>query len=100
MKFYIQTFGCQMNENDSRLMASLLVNQGYEETALAEQADVVIINTCCVRENAENKALGYLGSIKKLYEADRKRIIVLCGCMLQQPGVAEMIHENTASPAS
>lgn len=94
MQFYIQTFGCQMNENDSRLLASLLQSNGYTEVDAPEKAGVIIINTCCVRENAENKALGYLGSIKKLYEEDRSRIIVICGCMMQQKGMAETIKSK------
>ena len=94
MQFYIQTFGCQMNENDSRLMASLLESNGHNEVAVPEAANIIVINTCCVRENAENKALGYLGSIKKLYEEDRSRIIVLCGCMMQQKGMAEAVKSK------
>ncbi|MDO4733031.1 MAG: tRNA (N6-isopentenyl adenosine(37)-C2)-methylthiotransferase MiaB [Bacillota bacterium] len=94
MQFYIQTFGCQMNENDSRLLASLLQKNGYQEVARPEDAGLILINTCCVRENAENKALGYLGSIKKLYEEDRSRVIVICGCMMQQKGKAELIRSK------
>ena len=94
MNFFIRTFGCQMNENDSLLMEELLLDNGYSRTESVDSADIIIINTCCVRENAENKALGYLGSIKHLYEQDHNRIIVLCGCMSQQSNVAEMIHQK------
>ena len=94
MKFFIRTFGCQMNENDSFLIEELLVDNGYEVTESVDLADIIIINTCCVRESAENKALGYLGSLKHLYEMDRSRIIILCGCMMQQSKVAENIHKR------
>ena len=68
MKYFIQTFGCQMNENDSAMIGSLLQSHGIEACERPEEADVIVVNTCCVRQNAENRALGYIGSIKKLLE--------------------------------
>ena len=91
MKYFIKTFGCQMNENDSLLIGALLQKNGHVECRGAEDADIIIVNTCCVRQNAENRALGYLGSIKHLKEQNSELIIAVCGCMIQKEGVAEML---------
>ncbi len=83
MKFYIKTFGCQMNENDSELMAGLLAKEGFELAASEEEADVVIINTCAVRKKAEEKFYGKLGQVLKLKK--RKRVIVgVAGCVAEK----------------
>jgi len=68
-KFLIRTFGCQMNEHDSERLAGLLVADGLEATTELEDADVVVLNTCCIRENADNKLYGHLGHLKSLQEA-------------------------------
>ncbi|MCL1817212.1 MAG: tRNA (N6-isopentenyl adenosine(37)-C2)-methylthiotransferase MiaB [Clostridiales bacterium] len=86
MKFFIQTFGCQMNESDSGQMAALLNKAGYIKTDLLEEADIILVNTCCVRQNAENRALGYIGSLKGLIERNPRLIIAVCGCMVQKDG--------------
>lgn len=93
MQFFIHTFGCQMNENDSRLLAGLLQNAGYSPIETAADADIIIVNTCCVRQNAENRALGYIGSLKHL-TASRRRIIVVCGCMAQKRESAELFQRS------
>ena len=67
--FYIRTFGCQMNEHDSERLAGMLVADGLEPTEIMEQADVVVLNTCCIRENADQKLYGTLGSLKTLVDA-------------------------------
>jgi len=94
MNFFIQTFGCQMNENDSALIASLLEQQGYQRVDSAEQADIIIVNTCSVRESAENRALGYIGSLKHLYETGSTSVIAVVGCMAQRSGVAETLARS------
>ena len=63
-RFYIRTFGCQMNEHDSERIAGLLAADGMERTDDVDEADVVVLNTCCVRENADNKLYGQLGRLK------------------------------------
>jgi len=94
MKYFIQTFGCQMNENDSAMIGSLLQSHGYDSCTAPEEADVIVVNTCCVRQNAENRALGYIGSIKKLKEDKPDLAIIVCGCMSQRDGVAELLRAS------
>ncbi|MEG2212321.1 MAG: tRNA (N6-isopentenyl adenosine(37)-C2)-methylthiotransferase MiaB [Clostridiales bacterium] len=94
MRYFIQTFGCQMNENDSALIASLLQNVGYRETNIIAEADIIVVNTCCVRQTAENRALGFIGSIKKLKEENPQLIIIVCGCMAQKDGTAEALSQK------
>ncbi|MDA8261557.1 MAG: tRNA (N6-isopentenyl adenosine(37)-C2)-methylthiotransferase MiaB, partial [Actinomycetota bacterium] len=65
-RFYVRTFGCQMNEHDSERIAGLLSAEGMSEAASAEEADVVVLNTCCIRENADNKLYGHRGHLKAL----------------------------------
>jgi tRNA-2-methylthio-N6-dimethylallyladenosine synthase len=93
-KFCITTFGCQMNENDSEKLAGMLVEMGYEETDKIEDSDIIIYNTCCVRENAELKVYGHLGALKRLKEEKPDLIIAVCGCMMQQKEVVEHIREK------
>mgnify|MGYP003899948681 CR=1 FL=1 len=93
-KYYLTTFGCQMNENDSEKLSGMLVNMGYTETDNAEDADVIIFNTCCVRENAESKVYGHLGVLKNLKREKPWLVIAVCGCMMQQQDVVEHI-KNT-----
>ncbi|MGH2669430.1 MAG: radical SAM protein, partial [bacterium] len=83
-RFYIRTFGCQMNEHDSQRLAGLLAAEGLEETATPEDADVVVLNTCCVRENADNKLYGHLGHLKSLKSARPELQIVVAGCLAQK----------------
>lgn len=91
LKYYIETWGCQMNEEDSEKLAGMLKGMGYGPTEFKNQADCIIFNTCCVRENAELKVYGNLGMLKKLKEKKPDLIIAVCGCMMQQKGVAEHI---------
>ena len=67
--FFIRTFGCQMNEHDSERLAGMLVADGMQQTDDMQQADVVVLNTCCIRENADQKLYGTLGSLKTLVDA-------------------------------
>ena len=91
LKYYIETWGCQMNEEDSEKLAGMLINLGYTKTNVKELANVIIFNTCCVRENAEFKVYGNLGELKRLKKDNPSLIISVCGCMMQQEGMAEEI---------
>lgn len=90
-KYYIETWGCQMNEEDSEKISGMLKTMEYEKTDLKDAADIIIFNTCCVRENAEFKVHGNLGILKKIKEKNPELVIAVCGCMMQQKGVADAI---------
>jgi tRNA-2-methylthio-N6-dimethylallyladenosine synthase len=83
-KFLIRTFGCQMNEHDSERLAGVLAAEGMEPTDDVEQADVVVLNTCCIRENADNKLYGHLGQLKALRERKPELMIAVGGCLAQK----------------
>ncbi len=91
--YYIVTFGCQMNEHDSEKMMGLLELCGFSKAESEESADVVIFNTCAVRENAELKIYGNIGRIKKIKEK-REVILGLCGCMMQQSHIIDKIKKS------
>lgn len=92
-KYLIQTFGCQMNEEDSEKLCGMLNRLGYTRTEDREEASIIIFNTCCVRENAENKVFGNVGDLKKLKKRKKDLIIAICGCMMQQKGMADKVLE-------
>jgi tRNA-2-methylthio-N6-dimethylallyladenosine synthase len=92
--FHLETFGCQMNENDSERLSGMLSEMGYIETSKTNDSDLIIYNTCCVRENAELKVYGHLGALKKLKSQKPDLIIAVCGCMMQQPEVVEHIKQK------
>lgn len=94
MKYFIHTYGCQMNVHDSEKIAGMLRSLEYEECSDVESADVVVFNTCCIRETAEQKIYGHLGQLKKIKRKKPEMIVAVCGCMSQQDGVAEKIHES------
>ncbi len=94
MKFFIRTYGCQMNEHDSELLAGILTEAGYCQTLCETEADIIIVNGCSIRETAENKILGYIGNLKHAKE-ERGAIVVLAGCMAQRDGVAEAIFRRS-----
>lgn len=82
MQYYkIFTYGCQMNVHESEKIAGQLSALGYAETENAENADVIVFNTCCVRENAEQHAYGNIGMFKKLKKEKPELVIAVCGCM-------------------
>lgn len=91
---HIVTFGCQMNEYDSELMAGLLEGMGYGFTESLKDADVVLLNTCCVRETAENKVWGLLGTLKRYKRKKPDLIVGIAGCLPQQEGMAEAIKKR------
>jgi tRNA-2-methylthio-N6-dimethylallyladenosine synthase len=84
--FHIRTFGCQMNEHDSERLAGALVADGLVATSDMESADVVVFNTCCIRENADNKFYGHLGNLKALRESRPEMQIAVGGCLAQMDG--------------
>ncbi len=89
--YFIMTYGCQMNIHESEKIAGILENLGYKATDCVENADVIAFNTCCIRETAEQKIMGHIGSLKKLKKSKPHVKIVLCGCMTQQQGKGEEI---------
>ncbi len=93
-KYYITTFGCQMNVHDSEVLAGLLESLDYSPASSYEEADLILINTCCVRENAENRTFGHIGNLKALKDKNPDLVIGICGCMVQQPSVFEKIKET------
>ncbi|HLS34732.1 MAG TPA: tRNA (N6-isopentenyl adenosine(37)-C2)-methylthiotransferase MiaB [Bacillota bacterium] len=93
-KFLIQTYGCQMNEHDSETMAGILQEMGYMPTTVKEEADVILLNTCAIRENAENKVFGEIGHLKALKRENPDLILGVCGCMSQQETVVNRILEK------
>ncbi len=92
--YHIITYGCQMNVHESEKIAGILCGLGYENTEEINSADIVVFNTCCIRENAENHAFGNIGMLKKLKAAKRDMIIAVGGCLTQQMGKAENLHSK------
>lgn len=90
-KYYIHTYGCQMNVHESEKLAGIMTRRGYESAETEEAADVIVFNTCCVRETAETHIYGNLGRVKKLKENDPHIVVAVCGCMVQKPGAADSI---------
>lgn len=94
MNYMIETWGCQMNERDSEILAGFMEKMGYRQTNDHDDADVIILNTCCVREKAEKKVYGKLGEYKRLKSKNPELILAICGCMVQQPEVAAKIRQR------
>lgn len=90
MKYHIVTYGCQMNLHESEKIAGILREKGYGEEAPAEEADIIVFNTCCIRENAENHAFGNIGALKQL-KRQKKVLIAVGGCMVQEEGKAALL---------
>ena len=93
LKYYILTMGCQLNENDSEKLCGMLEEMSYKQTDSFENADIVVFNTCCVRENAEDKLFGKLGELKKLKET-KGIIIAIGGCMMQEEHITNKIKQS------
>lgn len=89
--YNILTYGCQMNEHDSEKIAGMLSSVGYEETDDEKNADLVIFNTCLIRENAELKVFGKLGEVKGLKRDNPDMLVAICGCMMQKEEMREKI---------
>lgn len=94
-KFYhLKTYGCQGNLADSEKISGILESVGYKKTDSDEKADLIIFNTCAIRENAENRVFGELGRIKSLKESNPQLIMGLCGCMAQEEKVVDLIKKK------
>lgn len=93
-KYMILTYGCQMNEHDSEKLAATIESMGYEVTPFQDNADLILVNTCCVRENAELKVYGKIGTFKTLKEKNPDLIVGICGCMMQQDHVVQEIKKK------
>ena len=90
--FHITTFGCQMNEHDSEIMAGLLIENGYVQAPSRDEADIVIFNTCSIRENADKRFFGTLGQLKHRKEQEKENFTVcVCGCMMQQQHITDTL---------
>jgi tRNA-2-methylthio-N6-dimethylallyladenosine synthase len=89
--YHVVTYGCQMNAHDSEKIAGMLETMGMVPAEKREEADFVIFNTCCVRENAERRALGNVTWLKEVRKEKPELLIAVCGCMIQEPGMAEKI---------
>lgn len=92
--YIIHTYGCQMNLHESEKVAGVLHRLGYVATSDEEKADIIVFNTCCIRDTAEKRALGNIGVTKRLKKQNKNLIIVVLGCMTQQNGVAETIKQK------
>jgi tRNA-2-methylthio-N6-dimethylallyladenosine synthase len=93
-KFYIRTYGCQMNEHDTEVMAGIFMALGYEPTEEVEDANVILLNTCAIRENAENKVFGEIGHLKALKMENPDLLLGVCGCMSQEESVVNKILKS------
>ena len=93
LKYYIMTMGCQLNENDSEKLCGMLEKMNYIKTERMKDADLVLFNTCCVRENAEEKLFGKIGEVKKQKE-DKHTIIAIGGCMMQEEHILNKIKQS------
>ena len=91
---FVHSYGCQQNVSDGEKIKGMLAKVGYEFTEDTAQAQFILLNTCAVRENAEDRVFGSIGNLKKLKESDRELIIGICGCMAQQRHVAQKIKES------
>jgi len=95
VKYYrVITYGCQQNNSDSEKLKGMLKLMGYNQTENNEEADVILFNTCCVRENAEMRLYGNIGALKGLKKKKPDLIIGVCGCMMQQKHAVDMIKEK------
>lgn len=92
--FHITTFGCQMNEHDSEIMAGMLTEMGLVRVEERKNADIVLLNTCSVRENADKRFFGTLGQLKHKKEEDPDFIVGVCGCMMQQQHIIDQLKEK------
>ena len=93
-KYFLRTYGCQMNEHDGEQMASILEHLGMSACDDLENSDVIVLNTCAIRENAHDKVFGYLGRIKHLKKTRPDVIVAIGGCMSQEEGVVENLKKH------
>ena len=93
-KYYIKTFGCQANVRDEETMRGMLENAGCFPVENAENADIIIINTCAVRENAEDKVYGEIGNLKYLRKKNKNLVLAVCGCMVEEPEILKHVMDT------
>ena len=93
-KYFIKTYGCQANVRDEETMRGMLEKIGYFPTENVENADVIIINTCAVRENAEDKVYGEIGNLKYLRKKNKKLVLAVCGCMVEEPEILQHVMDT------
>ena len=93
-KFYIKTYGCQMNVHDSENLKAILEDMNFTESDTMDDADIILLNTCAIRENAHNKMFGFLGRVKHLRETKPDIICGICGCMAQEESVVDDIKNK------
>ena len=93
-KAWVDTYGCQQNEADSELLRGMLADMGYQISGSEEGADVIVINTCAIREHAEQRVFGNVGALVHGKRRNPGQIIALCGCMAQEPHVAERLRQS------
>jgi len=91
MKYFIKTYGCQMNVHESEKIAGILEGLGYTEADQRENADVIVFNTCAIREGAEDRVFGNVGNLKKMKKRNKNLIIAVCGCMTQKEHTAQKL---------
>lgn len=91
MKYFIVTYGCQMNVHESEKIAGILEKKGYEPCENREEADIIVFNTCAIREGAEDRVFGNVGNLKKMKKRNKNLIIAVCGCMTQKSQTAEYL---------
>ena len=94
-KYKIITYGCQMNLHESEKIAGILRGMGYVSTEEDAEADIIVFNTCCIRENAERTAFGNIGALKPIKKKKKDLIIAVGGCMTQQRGYAELLKKTS-----
>lgn len=94
LHYYIRTYGCQANVRDEETMRGMLEGIGYIPTDVVEEADLIIINTCAVRENAEDKVYGEIGNLKCLKRKNKNLVLALCGCMVEQPEILKKVMDT------
>ena len=93
-KYYIKTYGCQMNVHDTENIKAILEMMSFKETDEFEEADLILLNTCAIRENAHNKMFGFLGRVKHLKESKPHIVTAICGCMAQEENVVEALMKK------
>mgnify|MGYP004619407589 FL=1 len=89
--YYVRTYGCQMNEHDGERIKGMLESAGYSETEDINKADIIILNTCAIRENAHDKVFGFLGIVNNLKKKNKNLVVGICGCMAQERSVVDEI---------
>lgn len=93
-KYLVITYGCQMNIHESEKLSGMLEELGYQKTDKKEDADIIVFNTCCIRQGAEDRAFGNIGALKPLKKKNKNLIIAVCGCMTQQKDRVEKLEKT------